>query len=308
MREIQVKLLYVNEKEVFGFLAKQGNLTEEEFVPSNVLFCSKEYLPIFLALNNITSRDIASYQDSIKLTGYFKYQFLIVESKEFNDYQITEKFRGKYQDLPFMLIVLLDSQKNVYEQLSTLRYIADSNYQLYSLSELLKYREEHQFPLDKMQSVSERLVESFTNSKIDYEDKLNEQAFLKSLEDSFIDYDDGLADLTPCEVEIERKSVFKQEKKEKGHKDLEKAVAVVQKMNRYMLQLQSKMNGRYEQLSARFTQLEAENQNLLERLDESKNLIQECHNQLKEKRKYRRIEYILLMLILLFSVLGMYPF
>ncbi|MEO5298477.1 hypothetical protein V4S35_14170 [Enterococcus cecorum] len=75
---------------------------------------------------------------------------------------------------------MIDSQENLYDYLDRIRYRAKEDYQLYSLSEILQYREEHQFPFDKIKNISQTV-----NEQHRWVIKENEeQAYFKSLEDS----------------------------------------------------------------------------------------------------------------------------
>ena len=75
---------------------------------------------------------------------------------------------------------MIDSQENIHDQLEHILYRASIDYQLYSLSEILQYREEHQFPFDKIKNISQTVIEQHRWLIKENE----EQAYFKSLEDS----------------------------------------------------------------------------------------------------------------------------
>ena len=180
MDKVKIEILYVNEQEVFGFLLKRGGFKESEFVPSNVLFCSKDFLSNFLLLSHMTEREVLSFNQSFKLNRNLEQQVLLVEYEDFFYDYTSGKLSEQYLDLPFLILVLIDSQENLYDYLDRIRYRAKEDYQLYSLSEILQYREEHQFPFDKIKNISQTV-----NEQHRWVIKENEeQAYFKSLEDS----------------------------------------------------------------------------------------------------------------------------
>lgn len=180
MDKVKIEILYVNEQEVFGFLLKRGGFKESEFVPSNVLFCSKDFLSNFLLLSHMTEREVLSFNQSFKLNRNLEQQVLLVEYEDFFYDYTSGKLNEQYLDLPFLILVLIDSQENLYDYLDRIRYRAKEDYQLYSLSEILQYREEHQFPFDKIKNISQTV-----NEQHRWVIKENEeQAYFKSLEDS----------------------------------------------------------------------------------------------------------------------------
>lgn len=158
MDNVKIEILYVNEQEVFGFLLKRGSFKESEFVPSNVLFCSNEFLSNFLLTSYMTDREILMFHESYKLNLNLEQQVLLVEYEDFYDY-ISGKFIEQYPDLPCLTLVLIDSQENIYDKLDRLRYRAERDYPLYSLSEILQYREEHQLPFDKIKNINQTVIE-----------------------------------------------------------------------------------------------------------------------------------------------------
>ena len=181
MNNVKNEILYVNEQKVFGFLLKRGSFKESEFVPSNVFFCSKGFLSNFLLLSHMTEREMLSFHQSFKLNRNLEQQVLLVEFKDFTNYDyISGKFSEQYLDLPFLILVLIDSQENIHEQLEHILCRADIDYQLYSLSEILQYREEHQFPFDKIKNINQTVIEQHRWLIKENE----EQAYFKSLEDS----------------------------------------------------------------------------------------------------------------------------
>lgn len=208
MNNVKNEILYVNEQEVFGFLLKRGSFKESEFVPSNVFFCSKDFLSNFLLLSHMTEREILSFHQSFKLSRNLEQQVLLVEFNDFTDYDyISGKFSEQYLDLPFLILVLIDSQENIHDQLENILYRANVDYQLYSLSEILQYREEHQFPFDKIKNISQTVIEQHR-----WLIKENEkQAFFKSLKDSM----ENDKDLPLVEVKSERNQLVNQEKVER---------------------------------------------------------------------------------------------
>lgn len=207
MDKVKIEILYVNEQEVFGFLLKRGGFKESEFVPSNVLFCSKDFLSNFLLLSHMTEREVLSFNQSFKLNRNLEQQVLLVEYEDFFYDYTSGKLSEQYLDLPFLILVLIDSQENLYDYLDRIRYRAKEDYQLYSLSEILQYREEHQFPFDKIKNISQTVIEQHR-----WLIKENEkQAFFKSLKDSM----ENDKDLPLVEVKSERNQLVNQEKVER---------------------------------------------------------------------------------------------
>lgn len=206
MNNVKNEILYVNEQKVFGFLLKRGSFKESEFVPSNVFFCSKDFLSNFLLLSHMTEREMLSFHQSFKLNRNLEQQVLLVEFNDFTDY-ISGKFSEQYLDLPFLILVLIDSQENIHDQLEHILYRVNIDYQLYSLSEILQYREEHQFPFDKIKNISQTVIEQHRWLIKENE----EQAHFKSLEASMED----LRELPIVEVNSEWNQLVNQEKVER---------------------------------------------------------------------------------------------